>query len=101
LTSHFVAHPGQNFQILFQNGNFTSEQNTFLCVGGASLIFGPFLDIFMLHISLAKINKSLIGLENVFPDRHYFLPLLNRVARFFLGHDTKTGKMHQINTKCT
>jgi hypothetical protein len=25
----------------------------------------------------------------------------NRVARFFLVHDTKTGKMYQMNTKCT
>jgi hypothetical protein len=24
-----------------------------------------------------------------------------RVARFFLVHDTKTGKMYQMNTKCT
>jgi hypothetical protein len=24
-----------------------------------------------------------------------------RVARFFLVHDTKTGKMYQINGKCT
>jgi hypothetical protein len=24
-----------------------------------------------------------------------------RVARFFLVHDTKTGKMYQIKTKCT
>jgi hypothetical protein len=24
----------------------------------------------------------------------------NRVARFFLVHDTKTGKMYQKNTKC-
>jgi hypothetical protein len=32
-------------------------------------------------------------------------PCLNlaggRVARFFMVHDTKTGKMHQMNTKCT
>jgi hypothetical protein len=26
---------------------------------------------------------------------------LLRVARFFLVHGTKTGKMYQINTKCT
>jgi hypothetical protein len=25
----------------------------------------------------------------------------SRVARFFLVHDTKTGKMYQMNTKCT
>jgi hypothetical protein len=25
----------------------------------------------------------------------------NRVARFFLAHGTKTGKMYQMNTKCT
>jgi hypothetical protein len=24
-----------------------------------------------------------------------------RVARFFMVHDTKTGKMYQMNTKCT
>jgi hypothetical protein len=27
--------------------------------------------------------------------------LMNRVARFFLVHDTKAGKMYQMNTKCT
>jgi hypothetical protein len=26
---------------------------------------------------------------------------LTRVARFFLVHDTKPGKMYQLNTKCT
>jgi hypothetical protein len=27
--------------------------------------------------------------------------LSNRVARFFLVHDTKTGKIYQMDTKCT
>jgi hypothetical protein len=26
---------------------------------------------------------------------------ITRVARFFLVHDTKAGKMYQMNTKCT
>jgi hypothetical protein len=35
--------------------------------------------------------------------RSIFFPFLapNRVARFFLLHDTKTGKVYQMNTKCT
>jgi hypothetical protein len=28
-----------------------------------------------------------------------FMHVCNRVARFFLVHDTKTGKMYQMNTK--
>jgi hypothetical protein len=33
--------------------------------------------------------------------RRFLLTPANRVARFFLVHDTKTGKMYQMNTKCT
>jgi hypothetical protein len=35
------------------------------------------------------------------PSLHSFLRAQSRVARFFLVHDTKTGKMYQISTVCT
>jgi hypothetical protein len=33
--------------------------------------------------------------------RNFSLSPVYRVARFFLVNDTKTGKMYQMNTKCT
>jgi hypothetical protein len=56
---------------------------------------------------LAKIAEN--SEHNIDPCSETFLWTLNaqlkrwhiRVDRFFLVHDTKTGKMYQVNTNCT
>jgi hypothetical protein len=42
-----------------------------------------------------------VNLRNGTPSFKIPIAVLARVARFFLFRDTKTGKMHQMDTKCS
>jgi MFS family permease len=60
-----------------------------------SIFVGRFLTIISASGLSATIGNFLT--PKSFPD--YFFSLRNRVARFFLVHDTKTGKMYQMVIK--